>query len=207
MNDTQDAHAGGPADGQQFAMEMLATIRQDALQKVQRLNTVPEGQRNPMFLSQDRHNSVHAMAHASVLAYWGELAKDRYLSETNTRGFFEENFLKMQAPRALYEDEQGVIDVAVDRPSDPVDPATSDIEMGPVNLSLADMDWWINRFVIIRKEITNPYLTYEDATLERHKLVLPPKALSDTFYRLDDLAAKYNVLVDVKEAGQSALSI
>lgn len=186
------------ASGHNFALNTLAETRQQAKKLVTMLDATDNVARNAIFLPPDSKSgeSVHARAHSVVLSYADELTKPTYLIRANAQSFYVEDYATVKIPKKLKEGEE--LEITVDDPRKPFDPATYDFDMYDWGLSLQNIGWWSMRFIPVKKKVDSPYW-HGQTVRDRKKIVLPPRTIRETFRRLDSLAAELGILLQISE--------
>lgn len=97
------------------------------------------------------------------------------------------------------------VTVTVDTPDADIDIQEADLDLVEWPLSLANALFWQDAVVTVRKEIGGQYSSLSPPTSEEaQKLVLPPKALNQVLKRADDLASRYNILLQLGEQDTNA---
>jgi len=186
------------ATGHDFALSALAETRENTKTLVEMLNATENVARNAIFLPDGARGqeSIHARAHAAVMAYADELTKPTYLIRANAQEFYVQEYATVDIPAQLADSKE--ITITVSDPNRSFDAATHEFEMTGWPITLENLGWWSMRFIEIHKQVNSPYFDGGDRK-EYRKVVLPPRCIRETFRRLDSLAAELGVLLQIAE--------
>lgn len=190
--------AGDQARGINFALRSIAESRQAAKRYKDLLNTTADLNEHAIFPPNEGRDSVSLKAHAAILSYYTEVCKRPYIEAVGAEKYMAEVYTEAPVPTAITEGRKAVIDLEPDAYG--VFPEEPDFDMEKVAISLNNLDWWSMRFLKIRKHTKDSYYGSE-VEIEHKKVILPPNVIDDTFKRLDELASRFKLLLDIEPEG------
>jgi len=199
--DTEPAESK-QAEGHQHAIENLAKVRQRALSAVVTLNSDTDGDNLPILPAGGNQANAHSQANSIVITYAKLITKPRWIERHDAKEWVETVFTETLVPRALVDDEMQYATVHVESmANDTVDAYLQQVELEPMELSLADVGDFSNQQMPIAKMPGSPYESYREPTMQSRKLALPPNVLEEVFYRVDYLADYFGMLLEMEQSG------